>query len=644
MKYGYIKVAAAAPFVRVADCFYNIDRIEALVRRAVDQKVEVLGFPELSITGYTAGDLLLQPFLLEQAEEAVLELANRTADTDILFFVGMPLRAEEKLYNAAVGIQGGRILGAIPKTFLPNYREFQEKRWFSSSYELAYSTIEIGDQEVPIGHDLIFRHKDVGIGVEICEDMWAPITPGVRLSLHGAHIIFNLSASNENAGKNSYLRALISGLSSQAINGYVYSSCGHGESSTDLVYTGKAFIAENGTILKEMERFDLSEKLIVSDIDIARIRTERMLNSTFRTAATKYATEKLMVVPFDLSEQDDDYVMTRPVERNPFMPGTVDLEERSDEIFKIQVTGLMQRLRHLNNPKMVIGVSGGLDSTLALLVCCHACKVLGLSTRQIIGVTMPAEATSDRTKSNADKLMELLDIDSREIPISAAAMDHLRLIGHDAATQDTTYENAQARERTQILMDLANMEDGIVIGTGDLSELALGWCTYNGDHMSMYGVNASIPKTSVQMIVTHLAGQPDVSPELRKVLLDIVATPVSPELTSTSPEEGRITQRTEELIGPYEVHDFFIFHMIYSAYSPAKILYLAQNAFGDDYTKEQLKEWMKIFVKRFISQQFKRNCSPDGPKVGAVSLSSRGCWRMPSDASADMWLNEIDKF
>lgn len=645
MKYGYIKVAAAAPFVRVADCFYNIDRIEAMVRRAVDQKVEVLGFPELSITGYTAGDLLLQPFLLEQAEEAVLELARRTADTDILFFVGMPLRAEEKLYNAAVGIQSGHILGAIPKTFLPNYREFQEKRWFSSSYELSYSTIEIGDQEVPIGHDLIFRHKDVGIGVEICEDMWAPITPGVRLSLHGAHIIFNLSASNENAGKNSYLRALISGLSSQAINGYVYCSCGYGESSTDLVYTGKAFIAESGTIIKEMERFDLSEKLIVSDIDIARIRTERMLNSTFRTAATKYATEKLMVVPFDLSDQDEDYVMTRPIERNPFMPSTSDLDERSSEIFKIQVTGLMQRVRHLHNPKMIIGVSGGLDSTLALLVCCRACKVLGLSPReQIIGVTMPAEATSDRTKSNADKLMALLGIDAREIPVGESAMAHLRAIGHDGKTQDTAYENAQARERTQVLMDLCNVEGGIVVGTGDLSELALGWCTYNGDHMSMYGVNASIPKTSVQIIVTHLAQQPEVSEELRKVLLDIVATPVSPELTSTSPEDGKITQRTEDIIGPYEVHDFFIYHMIYSAYSPAKIFYLAQHAFGEDYTKEQLKEWMKIFVKRFISQQFKRNCSPDGPKVGAVSLSPRGCWRMPSDASADMWVKEIDKF
>lgn len=643
MKYGYIKVAAAAPFVRVADCFYNIDRIEALVRRAAEQKVEVLGFPELSITGYTAGDLLLQPFLLKQAEQAVLELATRTADTDILFFVGMPLRAEEKLYNAAVGIQSGRILGAIPKTFLPNYREFQEKRWFSSSYELAYSTIHIGDQEVPIGHDLIFRHKDLGIGVEICEDMWAPITPGVRLSLHGAHIIFNLSASNENAGKNSYLRALISGLSSQAINGYVYCSCGYGESSTDLVYTGKAFIAENGTIIKEMERFDLNEKLIVSDIDIARIRTERMLNSSFRTAATHYADERMVEVPFDLSERDDDYVMTRPVERNPFMPCTVDLSERSEEVFNIQVTGLMQRLRFLGNPKMIVGISGGLDSTLALLVCHKACDVLGLPPSQIIGITMPAEATSNRTKSNADHLMEYLGIDAREIPIGEAAMEHLRAIGHDGTTQDTAYENAQARERTQVLMDVANMEGGIVIGTGDLSEAALGWCTYNGDHMSMYSVNGSIPKTSVRIIVTHLANLKSTSAELRELLLDIVSTPISPELTTSSPE-GKITQRTEDLIGPYEVHDFFIFHMIHNAFSPAKILYLAQHAFGEDYTREQLKEWMKIFVRRFFSQQFKRNCSPDGPKVGAVSLSPRGCWRMPSDASADMWLKEIDKF
>lgn len=643
MRYGYVKVAAAVPFVRVADCYYNIERHEALIRRAEEQNVEMLTFPELSITGYTCGDLFLQPFLLEEAEKALCELAERTKDSQILVIVGMPLRAEEKLYNAAVAIQGGKILGAIPKTYLPNYREFQEKRWFSSSTELGYSTIMIGDHEVPIGHDLIFKCGEVGVGVEICEDMWTPVTPGTRLALYGAHIIFNLSASNENAGKNSYLKSLISSLSSQGIVGYVYCSCGFGESSTDLVYTGKAFIAENGVMVEEMDRFKLEEKLIVSDIDVERIRTERLINSSFRTAASIYAGDKLKVVPFKLKESDKDYQMTRPVERNPFMPANVCMKERCEEMCQIQMSALAQRLNHLKGSKVIIGVSGGLDSTLALLVAVKTFDMIGRDRKDIIGVTMPGPATSKRTYDNAVKMMDLLGITAREIPITEAVTQHLQDIGHDGKTQDVTYENAQARERTQILMNIGNMEGGFILGTGDLSELALGWCTFNGDHASMYAINASIPKTSIRLMVTHLANSGEFSSELSQILHDIVDTPVSPELRKSEDKE-HITQHTEQIIGPYEVHDFFLYHMLHNAYSPQKLFFLAKRAFADSYTKDELKHWMQIFIKRFFAQQYKRNFLPDGPKVGVVSLSPRGTWRMVSDSSADMWLAAIEKF
>ncbi len=641
MKHGYVKVAAGVPFVKVADCFYNIDRMEAMLRQAADRQVELLTFPELGVTGYTCGDLFLQPYLLEEAEEAVSRLAERTADLSLLYIVGMPLRVEEKLYNAAVAIQRGKILGAIPKTYLPNYREFQEKRWFSSSYDLPYTTAKVGNHTVPIGHDLILKSGNIGIGVEICEDMWSPLTPGTRLALYGAHIIFNLSASNENAGKNTYLRSLISSLSSQQITGYVYASCGNGESSTDLVYTGKAFIAENGVILGEMPRFRQTERLLVSDLDVARIQTERMINSTFRKAASHYADDRLIVVPFDL-EETEDYDMTRPIEQDPFMPKSVDLKERSEEMFEIQTCGLIQRLRHLAGNKIVLGVSGGLDSTLALLVAVHAMDLLGRDRKEVVAVTMPGLGTSRRTKDNAHELMRLLGVDSREIPIGEAAIAHLRAIGHDGEREDITYENAQARERTQILMDLANLEGGFVLGTGDLSELALGWATYNGDHMSMYNVNASIPKTSVRTMISHLIDS--YFPEMAEVLRDIVATPVSPELKNNSRHGESITQQTEEIIGPYEVHDFYIYHMLHNAYSPEKMFFMAQKAFGEKYTREQLKDYLKIFTKRFFSQQFKRNSMPDGPKVGVVSLSPRGTWRMPSDATAQMWLNTIDSF
>lgn len=642
MKYGYVKVAAAVPFVRVADCYYNIDRHEALIRQAAQKGVEMLTFPELSITGYTCGDLFLQPYLLREAEYALCELAERTKDTQMLIIVGMPLRAEEKLYNAAVAIQSGKILGAILKTYLPNYREFQEKRWFSSSTELAYSTVQIGEHEVPLGHDIIFKCGDVGVGVEICEDMWTPVTPGTRLALYGAHIIFNLSASNENAGKNSYLRSLISSLSSQNICGYVYASCGFGESSTDLVYTGKAFIAENGVMLEEMERFKFTERLIISDVDVDRIRTERLINSSFRSAASIYAGDKLKVVPFEL-HQSEEYDMTRPVERNPFMPSSANLEERCEEMWLIQVTGLAQRLNHLKGSKLILGLSGGLDSTLALMVAVRTMDMLGRDRKDIIAVTMPGPATGQRTYDNAHRLMMLLGVTCREISIVEATAQHLAQIGHDGKTQDVTFENAQARERTQILMDLANLEGGFVIGTGDLSELALGWTTFNGDHASMYAVNATIPKTSIRLMVEHIAANGGYGDEVAQTLRDVVATPVSPELKGAS-GANEITQHTEQIIGPYEVHDFFLYHMLHNAYGPEKLFYMALKAFDGVYSREQIKQWMTIFTKRFFAQQYKRNFLPDGPKVGVVSLSPRGTWRMPSDSSAQMWLNTIEKF
>lgn len=641
MKHGYVKVAAAVPFVRLGDCEYNIDRIEKLIREASEKEVEMLTFPELSITGYSCGDLFMQPYFLKAAEHAVCELARRTADTDVLIFVGMPIRVEERLYNAAIALQHGSILGAIPKTFLPNYREFQEKRWFSSSLELTFSRIRIGEFDVPIGHNLLFKYKDVGVGVEICEDMWSAVTPGTRLSLYGAHIIFNLSASNENAGKNAYLRSLISSLSAQGITGYVYASCGYGESSTDLVYTGKAFIAENGVILDEMPRFVYKERLLINDIDVSRIRTERLINTTFKSTASQYANDPMTEIPFYLKERSGDYRMTRKIAKNPFMPDDIDQRERAQEIWDIQMTALLQRLTYLNIDKVVVGVSGGLDSTLALLVAVRTFDELGLDRKGILAVTMPGPGTGQRTYGNASALMKLLGVTAIEIPISSASLDHLNSIGHDGVTKDVTYENAQARERTQILMDIANKENGFVLGTGDLSELALGWCTFNGDHMSMFNINGSVPKTVVRHIVTYVATAKIYGSEVKKILLDIVNTPVSPELTSTS--EGA-EQDTEKILGPYEVHDFILYHFLYNAFSPEKIFFMASKAFKGRYTKKELKAYMKIFVRRFFSQQFKRNCMPDGPKVGAVSLSPRGSWRMPSDMSAELWLKQIEKF
>lgn len=642
MKHGFVKVAAAVPFVKVADCGYNVERIERMILEADTRGVEILTFPELCITGYTCADLFLQPFLNDEAEKALVRLVKRTAHTRVMVLVGMPVRVEEKLFNAAVAFQSGRILGAIPKMYLPNYREFQEVRWFSSARDLQFTMVRIGGHEVPIGHNLLFRAGDVAIGIEICEDMWTPYTPGTRLALYGAHIIFNLSASNESIGKNAYLRSLISGLSSQSLCGYVYCSCGYGESSTDVVYTGKAFVAEIGRIVEEMPRFVYEERLLVNDIDVGRIQIERLQNSSFRASVSDHTQHGLLTeIPFVLRSSDESEDITRYIEPSPFLPAD-QREERCGEVFDMQVCALSQRLNHIGARHAVIGVSGGLDSTLALMATVATFDFLGLDRRGVIGVTMPGLGTSQHTYGNALELMRHLGITIRDIDITAAVERHFHDIGHNPELHDVTYENSQARERTQILMDIANQVHGIVIGTGDLSELALGWCTFNGDHMSMYAINSGLLKTSIRHLIHHLADTARLGQEVVPVLRAILDTPISPELTPTG-ASGEIAQHTEAIVGPYELHDFFIYNFLAYSYTPSKIHYLATVAFAGQYTSEEIKRWMKEFYRRFFAQQFKRNCMPDGPKVSRISLSPRGDWRMPSDAVAKAWLEEIDR-
>ena len=642
MKHGFVKVAAAVPFVRVADCEYNVERIEALVLEADAKGVEIITFPELSITGYTCGDLFLRPFLNDQAEAALLRLAERTAHTSVLIIVGMPIRIQSQLFNAAVALQSGQILGAIPKTYLPNYREFQEARWFAAARDLKLAHVQIGRFQVPIGHNVLFRSGKLAIGIEICEDMWTPYTPGTRLALYGAQIIFNLSASNELAGKNTYLRSLISGLSSQNLCGYVYASAGYGESSTDTVFTGKGFIAEVGKLLVETPRFTYEERLIISDIDVMRIDNDRMTTNSFNDSIVDHTERGLLTeIPFRLRTHEESHDVDRKIEQNPFLPESRKRDERTEEMFDIQVCGLSQRLRFIGARHAVLGISGGLDSTLALLVTVAAFDALGLPREGIIAVTMPGLGTSDHTKNNAIELMQGLGVTSRTIDITEACMQHFAAIGHDPEVQDVVFENTQARERTQILMDLANKYNAPVIGTGDLSELALGWCTFNGDHMSMYSVNAGIPKTAIQIIVSRMAEIGKFGAELSKVLRSVVDTPISPELKPTN-AKGDIDQKTEDVVGPYELHDFFLYNFLGYGYPPQKIFYMAKVAFKDKYDAKSIKRWLREFYRRFFAQQYKRNCMPDGPKVAAVSLSPRGYWRMPSDVSPRAWLAAVD--
>ncbi|MDR1454600.1 MAG: NAD(+) synthase [Tannerella sp.] len=640
--YGYVKVGAAVPLLQVGNCDHNVRQMEHLLRKAGAEGIQLLAFPELAVTGYTCMDLFAQECLLRNAEQALLELVRRTEDVDTLCIAGMPLRTENRLFNTAVVFQKGKIAGIVPKTYLPNYREFQERRWFSSGAELRKETARIGDEDCPISTQLLFTAGKMAVGIEICEDLWTPVPPGALLAMQGATILVNISASNELTGKNDYLKSLIRQQSARCMAGYVYVSSGFGESTTDLVFAGKSFIAENGVLLAESERFPMQEKLLAGEIDVDYLLHDRQVNTCFTQGLDMLRPRVAPVtVPVELAE-NSDFAPARPVDPMPFVPATDPArDERCEEVFHIQVNGLAGRLAHTRTEKVIIGVSGGLDSTLALLVAVMTFDALGKPRRHIVAVTMPGYGTTERTCRNASQLAFSLGVDFRNIPIMEACRQHFRDIGHDGETQDITYENTQARERTQILMDLANLENGLVVGTGDLSELALGWATYNGDHMSMYAVNAGVPKTLVKHLVKWVA-QRRADGVSGSILADIVDTPVSPELIPPG-DDGAIRQKTEELVGPYELHDFFLYHFIRFGAPPEKICFLAQQAFRDVYSPETIRKWLRVFFSRFFSQQFKRSCLPDGPKIGSVSLSPRGDWRMPSDASATLWLKAVDE-
>lgn len=639
MNYGFVKVAAAVPYVQVADCFYNIEKIEGLMRQASEKGVQIMAFPELAVTAYTCLDLFAQQTLLDNAEKALFKLVNDTADLDILTIVGIPLRTENRLFNTAVAFQGGRILGVVPKTHLSNYKEFQEQRWFTSALELQKPTINICGQEYPLDNYLLFNSGHISVGIEICEDLWVPVPPSSLLAMKGANIIFNISASNELIGKHNYLSSLICQQSARCIAGYVYASSGFGESSTDLVFAGNGIIAENGNLLAKSPRFTMEEQLVVSEIDIETLQNDRMVNNSFMRGAADLLKKETQTIDFEV-RVPDGFCLTRPVDPHPFTPSGDALKERCEEIFQIQVAGLAKRILHAHAQTAVVGISGGLDSTLALLVTVMTFDALKMPREQIIGITMPGFGTTGRTYNNAVNLIRSLGVTLKEISIKEACLQHFKDINHDPSVHDVTYENSQARERTQILMDVANQENGLVIGTGDLSELALGWATYNGDHMSMYGVNGSIPKTLVRYLVEWVANN-RVDEASRLTLLDIVDTPISPELIPAD-ENGNIKQKTEDLVGPYELHDFFLYHFLRFGSHPSKIYFLAQKAFAGVYDNATIKKWLYTFFRRFFQQQFKRSCLPDGPKVGSVSLSPRGDWRMPSDAVSRLWLEEIE--
>ena len=622
MKYGFVKVAAAVPAVRVADVEYNVEEIERLMSLADSQDVELLCFPELSLTAYTCQDLFKEQLLLNKAEYGLMRLLEFSRKLDVITVVGLPVQAGGLLLNCAAVIQNGTLLGVVPKTYLPNYNEIY----------LAGSPVTLSAEPK------VFQTMDgVKFGVEICEDVWAPIPPSNNLTMAGAEIILNCSTSNELIGKHNYLRSLVAQQSARTMSGYVYSSSGFGESTQDLVYGGNAMIFENGKLLVEGERFSFQPQLQTAQIDVECLRTERHTNSTFINAQRNAHCQLIATKPVG----NRDFKLERFVNAHPFIPSDEQMAETCEEILNIQSAGLAKRLVHTNCQHVVIGISGGLDSTLALLVCIRTFDKLGYDRKGIVGVTMPGFGTSGRTHDNAVTLMQLLGISQMEVSISKAVIQHFEDIGHDSSVHDATYENSQARERTQILMDLANKLNALVVGTGDLSELALGWATYNGDHMSMYGVNAGIPKTLIQYVVRYIATLPSFKAE-SATLKDIVDTPISPELTPAD-EQGAIAQKTEDLVGPYELHDFFLYYMLRFGFRPAKIFLLAKQAFGESYDAETIKHWLTTFCRRFFSQQFKRSCLPDGPKVGSISLSPRGDWRMASDACSTLWLKECEE-
>lgn len=635
MKDGFIKVASGTPDIKVADCEYNRAEITALIDKAHSRGVKILVLPELCVTGYTCQDLFFQQTLLDGALDSLEKIVKHSAGLDMLIAVGCPLKFRGELYNCAAVINDGKVLGVVPKKFLPNYNEFYEKRHFTAAPDGEYD-IEIFGEKVPFGLGLLFECRQIPelvFAAEVCEDLWAAEPPSISLALGGATIIANLSASNETIGKEAYRRELVNSQSARLLCGYVFASAGSGESTQDLVFSGHDIIAENGVILAESQLY--STGLIISEIDVMRLAGERRKNTSF-TGGLRPGMRR---IPFDIRVNETQ--LTRTVVRTPFVPySSTETDKRCEDILAMQAHGLEKRIRHTNARTLVIGISGGLDSTLALLVCVEAMKLLGRPASDILAVTMPCFGTTKRTRSNAERLCELLGTQLRVIDIAASVKQHFRDIGHDENNHNVVYENGQARERTKILMDLANAENGMVVGTGDLSELALGWATYNGDHISMYGVNASVPKTLVRHIVKYYAGTVE-NPELSEVLMSIFDTPVSPELLPAD-ENGDIAQITEDLVGPYELHDFFLYNGIRWGFSPKKVFRLAQYAFAGSYDRETILKWLRTFYRRFFSQQFKRSCLPDGVKVGSVTLSPRGDWRMPSDACAALWLKELE--
>lgn len=641
-EYGYLRVGAAVPTLRIGDVCYNVARIKELLKDAENRGADVVVMPELGVTGYTCGDLFDQILLMREAENGIKELAEATSESRAMLVVGCPVMAFGRRFNCAIAMAGGHVVCAVPKIHIPNYGEFYEKRWFESGKGMTGKTIRFAGEEVPFGVDIIIDFKDARIGIEICEDLWTPVPPSSLMSMSGADIILNLSASDELIGKHNYLISLISQQSARCRCGYVYASAGWGESTTDLVFSGNAIVAEDGAIADSKRRFGTEPILLLKDVDVEKLRGDRAKFSTFFDCIPSLPTYR--IVEASVSEREEtlsplnDMLPSWSPDPEPFVPNDANkLNEHCGEIINIQSYGLMRRLSAIECKKAVIGISGGLDSTLALMVTVHAFDKLRLDRKGIIGITMPGMATTSRTHSNAVGLMEELGVTVLEIPIGAAVKQHFSDIGQDPDKYDVTYENSQARERTQILMDVANKENAIVIGTGDMSELALGWCTYNGDQMSMYGVNASVPKTLVKHLVKWFASGMDGN--VAGILLDIVDTPISPELVPSG--DDNIGQKTEDLVGPYELHDFFMYHILRNSFSPKKIFWLATNAFKGKYDERVIVKWMRNFYRRFFSQQFKRSCMPDGPKVGTVCLSPRGDWRMPSDASSAMWLKEV---
>lgn len=634
MKHGFIKVAAVSPKIKVADPEYNAGEICKKIDEAVEAGAKLIVFPELCITGYTCGDLFLQELLLEQAKKTLLNIAAYTQDKDALIFVGLPIEKEQKLYNVAAVLKDGEVLAFIPKRFIPNYAEFYEARHFAPGNEEVENFYFNGEM-VPFGTNILLECDAVFgmmVGCEICEDLWVPNPPSTRHALAGANVIVNLSASNATVSKDVYRNGLVTSASARMIASYVYASAGEGESTQDLVFDGHSMIAENGTLLCEAERF--SGKTIYADIDVQKIRMERRRMNTFM----KEDGAAYLVIPFELEQEETE--LSRKFGMTPFVPSDREArDKRCDDILSIQSYGLKKRYEHTGCKSAVLGISGGLDSTLALLVTVRTFDMLGIDRKNIVSVTMPCFGTTDRTYDNACKLAKTLGTDLREVDIKKAVLQHFEDIGHDVNKHDVTYENGQARERTQVLMDIANQTGGLVIGTGDMSELALGWATYNGDHMSMYGVNAGVPKTLVRHLVQYYADTCN-NNELKEVLLDVLDTPVSPELLP--PVDGVISQKTEDLVGPYELHDFFLYYMLRQNFEPEKVYRLARLAFKGIYDNETILKWLKTFYRRFFAQQFKRSCLPDGPKVGSVSVSPRGDLRMPSDASASIWLTQLE--